>query len=302
MTLIGGAFSGVGSGVLVSGSQGVIVADARFDGLSGEGVVVTHARDVVVWGDRFTRLGRAGVVLHGTTTGSVVAYNDIHDNTGASNWNAGVVVTDRNVDMAADPLSLLGPDHYGVVPQPIPDRMNIPRRNLIAANRIAHNRASGLYFDGASENVVAINDIQGNAKEGMCLDNGSTANVVALNTIEQNGRRWGSSDEDLWRDFIAGFGRMPDGSAVAKVPGLSLDNAAYNVVYANEINGNYGGGVKMVRTAYFNLVGLNTIVDNNAGRSDRFHFFGVEFGAAPADVPVPDLDFTPSRGNVLFST
>ena len=301
VTLLGGVFSGVGGGVLVSGAQGVLVADGRYDELSGEGVVVTDARDVVVWGGRFTRLGRAGIVLHGTTTASVVAYNDIHDDLGASNWNAGVVVTDRNVDMAADPLSLLGPDHYGVVPQPIPGRIDIPHGNLIAANRIAHNRASGMYFDGASENVVAANDIQGNAKEGMCLDNGSTANVVALNAIQQNGERWGSSDEDLRRDFIAGFGRMPNGSAVAKVPGLSLDNAAYNLVYDNEINGNYGGGVKMVRTAYFNIIGLNTIVDNNMGQSDRFHFFGVELGAASADTPVPDLDFTPSRGNVLFS-
>lgn len=28
-------------------------------------------------------------------------------------------------------------------------------------------------------------------------------------------------------------------------------------------------------------------------------FFGVELGAASADAPAPDLDFTPSRGNVI---
>ena len=301
VTILGGVFSGTGAGVLVSASQGVVIADARFDGLSGEGVVATNAHDLVVWGNGFTRLARAGIILHGSTSGSVVADNDVHDDLGASNWNAAIVVTDRNVDMASDPQSLLGPDHYGVVPQPIPTRRAIPRHNLIAANRIAYNRASGLYFDGAVENVVAGNNIQGNAKEGMCLDNGSTANVVALNTVQQNGRRWGSSDDDLRRDFIGGFGRMPDGSAVAKVPGLSLDNAAYNLVYMNDVTGNYGGGIKMVRTAFFNIIGLNSIVDDNMGQSDRFHFFGVELGAASADVPVPDLDFTPSRGNIVFS-
>lgn len=299
--LLGGEFSGMGSGVLIHASRDVVVADGRFTDLSGEGVVVTGAEGVVVWGDRFSGVGRAGILLHGATTGSVVAENEIADDHGASNWHAGVVVTDRSADLAANPLNLFQSDGYWTAPQPIVQRLAIPRRNLVAYNRILRNRASGIYFDGAVENLVVGNVIQGNAKEGMCLDNGSTANVVALNTIQQNGARWGSSDEDLKRDFIAGFGRLPDGTAVAKVPGLSLDNAAYNLVYGNDIDGNFGGGVKMVRTGYFNVVGMNTIVDNNRGHSDRFHFFGVELGAAGADAPAIDLDFTPSRGNIIFS-
>ena len=301
VVLLGGTLSGNGSGVLVSQSDGAILVDQRLTGLTRDGVVVTGSRGTVIWGDRVTGTGGAPLLLHGATTGSVVAENRIENNVGASNWNAGVVVTDRNADLAADPLNLFLPDHYGVIVQPITDRLTIPRDNLIALNVISDNRASGIYFDGAAQDVVVSNLIEGNAKEGMCLDNGSTANVVALNTIAQNGKRWGSSDEDLKRDFIAGFGRTPDGSATAKVPGLSLDNAAYNIVYANEVERNFGGGIKMVRTSYFNIVGLNTLVDDNEGRSDRFHFFGIELGAASADVPVPDLDFTPSRGNIVFS-
>ncbi|MBV9891917.1 MAG: hypothetical protein JO090_13660, partial [Rhizobacter sp.] len=57
---------------------------------------------------------------------------------------------------------------------------------------------------------------------------------------------------------------------------------------------------KLVRTAFFNVLGLNVVTDNNLGASARFHFFGVELGAARADVPVADLDFAPSRGNVVF--
>ena len=57
----------------------------------------------------------------------------------------------------------------------------------------------------------------------------------------------------------------------------------------------------MLRTDYFNVVGLNTLVDNNRGRSDRFHFFGIEMGAAKADAPAADLDFAPSQGNIVFS-
>jgi len=300
-SLVGGVFSGPGAGVLVSQSARVVVVDCRFEGLGGEGIVVTNSRSVVVWGNRLSALGRAGVLLHGATDESVVADNDVHDNRGASNWQAGVVVTDRNADLAGRPLNLFEQDGYWALAQPITSRLSPPRRNLVAFNRIARNQASGVYFDGATENVVAGNLIQGNAKEGVCLDNGSTANAVALNTIEGNGKRWGGSDEDLKRDFVAGFGRLADGSAAAKVPGLSLDNAAYNLVYGNEVLGNYGGGIKMVRTDYFNVVGLNTLVDNNRGRSDRFHFFGIEMGAAKADAPAADLDFAPSQGNIVFS-
>src|SRR3954452_16350687 len=93
---------------------------------------------------------------------------------------------------------------------------------------------------------------------------------------------------------------MADGSAKAKTPAISIDNGIYNVVYAKQIDGNFGGGVKLVRTAFFNVVGLNVVTDDNAGASDRFHFFGIELGAARADIAVGDLDFAPSRGNIVF--
>jgi parallel beta-helix repeat protein len=56
----------------------------------------------------------------------------------------------------------------------------------------------------------------------------------------------------------------------------------------------------MVRSAFFNIVGLNVVTDDNLGASDRFHFFGIELGAAQPDFPVIDLDFAPSRGNIVF--
>jgi hypothetical protein len=34
-----------------------------------------------------------------------------------------------------------------------------------------------------------------------------------------------------------------------------------------------------VRTAYFNAVGMNSLLDNNDGASSAFHFFGIEPGA-----------------------
>jgi len=179
-------------------------------------------------------------------------------------------------------------------------RLTIPEDNVIAYNHIGSNLASGIYSDGAVRNVYVGNRIERNSKEGLCLDNGSTANVVAFNTVEGNGKRWGRSDNDLKLDFILQLGRLPDGSSPAKVPGISIDNAAYNQIMFNEVDGNFGGGIKMVRTAFYNVIGLNTLSDNNEGQSNKFHFFGIELGAATADVKVIDLDFTPSRGNEIF--
>jgi parallel beta-helix repeat protein len=102
-------------------------------------------------------------------------------------------------------------------------------------------------------------------------------------------------------DSVLSGGLLPDGTAAEKVPGISLDNALWNIVYANRVAHNSGGGIKIVRTGHFNVIGLNTLVDNNDGASPLFHYFGIELGAAAGDAPSAELDFTPSRGNVVFS-
>ena len=59
----------------------------------------------------------------------------------------------------------------------------------------------------------------------MCLDNGSSANVVSGNTVQQNGSRWGEPDAIMAKEFVAGAGRLDDGTPAEKVPGISIDNA-----------------------------------------------------------------------------
>lgn len=296
----GGAFIGGQWGTVVTESQDVTLLGSRYERLQRGGVVFTNASGAVLARTFLTRIGGAPVLIHGDTAGSVMLDNEIVGNLGPSNWNAGIVLSDRNGPVADDPQSILNPDMYGAREQPIMERRHVPRFTVLAGNRIALNASSGIYSDGGVQSAIFDNTIEGNSKEGLCLDNGSASNVVAFNLIRDNGKRWGSTDEQLELDFVEGFKRLPDGSSPAKTPGVSLDNALYNIVYGNHLERNYGGGVKMVRTAFFNVVGLNTIVDNNEGASERFHFFGIELGAAIPDVPVSDLDFTPCRGNIIF--
>jgi parallel beta-helix repeat protein len=298
--LCGGVLVAGEWGVLISNSRDVTVSGIEIGGLSGGGILVTGSDHVVISHNKLHALAAAPVLLHGATQHTVVMYNEITNNHGASNWHAGIVLTDRNADLSASPANLFGGNDFWAVTQSIIQHHVFPHDNVIAFNHIAENHSSGIYLDGSIRNVVVSNDIERNSKEGLCLDYGATANVVAWNVVRANGKRWGKSDLDLKQDFVLQLGRLPDGSSRAKVPGISLDNAAYNQIVLNEISMNYGGGIKIVRTGLYNLIGLNTLLDDNEGRSSKFHFFGIELGSARADVPAKDLDFAPSRGNEVF--
>jgi parallel beta-helix repeat protein len=286
------------NGILIDDATDVVVSGNEIHGLSQNGVVVSGGAQTAILDNRLHGLGRSGIVLHADVRDSLLEGNEIHDLTGHSNWHAGILVTGRTSDVAADPAAF---NRYAVVNEAILERLENPSHNVVIGNVIRDNRSSGIYNDGGVANVIVENRIEGNAKEGICLDNGATANVVAGNTVSANGNRWGQPDEVLEIDSVLEEGRAADGTAIAKLPGISIDNALYNEVHANVVGGNFGGGIKMVRTSFFNVISNNALTDNNRGRSDRFHFFGVELGAAVQDFPAPDLDFVGSSGNVIVA-
>jgi parallel beta-helix repeat protein len=301
VTVRGGEFMSSKAGILITHSAYVHVEHAELHDLSSSGIVVTSSFQVVLRGNTLHGISGAPVVLHRGTHDSLVIDNNIVDNRGPSNFTAAILITDREVDLTADPNAIFASDGYWSVSQPIEKRLHPPHDNLILRNRIAANAASGIYVDGGVRNVIASNTVEANAKEGLCLDNGSTANVVVSNSVERNGDRWGETDRVLESDHVLAAGRIEDGTSAAKLPGISIDNALYNVVFKNHVEHNQGGGVKIVRTGYFNVIGMNMIVSNNDGASPSFHFFGVELGSTVADAASNEIDFTPSRGNLVFS-
>lgn len=297
----GGEFASGTAGILVNSSAQVRIEGVTLHSLTSDGIVITDSSNVVVTGNRIRAVAGAGIVLHHQTSLCTVQYNEIFGNVGPSNFTAGILLTDRDVDLASNPSAIFGPDGYWAIAEPITSRLHPPHDNVVMSNRTIQNASSGIYVDGGIRNTIASNTISGNAKEGLCLDYGATANVVTGNVVSQNGDRWGEPDWVLAADSISAGGRLPDGTAAEKVPGISLDNAMYNIVFGNTVQHNFGGGVKMVRTGYFNLIGLNMMLSNNDGASASFHFFGIEMGAAPGDSSSQDIDYTPSRGNIVFS-
>jgi parallel beta-helix repeat protein len=297
VAVVNAKIDGGRNGFLVDGGSNIAIDGNSVGGLTENGVVITgDSTGVDIHGNQLTGLGRAGVMLHGPVTRALVRDNDISRLHGDSNWNAGILLTNRPGDVAADPDAFFLPDRYWVVMQTQDARLKSPSHNVIVNNSVREGLSSGIYTDGAVQNVFVQNRIEGNSKEGICFDNGATSNVFAGNLVAGNGRRWGQEEAALALDAVLDAGRGPDGLSMAKLPGISID-----IILGNHVSGNYGGGIKMVRTALFNVVTTNAVIDNNLGASDLFHFYGIEFGAAPADEPVDDLDFVGSSGNFALN-
>ena len=237
--------------------------------------------------------GNGAIFFNGEITNCIIQGNAVYQNQGTRNLTAGIVFSSMQV---ADPYTA----YNAFLDEYLYDLLETAHDNVVKDNLIQGNYSSGFYCDGGYMNYVIDNVIEENEKEGMCLDYGSFGNYVSGNTIRANGNRNRQTDEDLEADFILGAGRLEDGSSTAKLPGVSIDNSAYNIVYNNSVFDNSGSGIKMVRSGYRNLILSNIVADNNQGKNEAFHGFGVELGhASTPDEPVIGLDFTADYENIV---
>ena len=236
-----------------------------------------------------------GAYFDGDVKNGVVENSSFSNNGGASNHSAGLVLSSFEI---LNKKTVYNPwkDELLV------DKTKAPNNIVFIGNNILGNNSSGLYSEAGYCNYFMNNNIADNDKEGMCLDYASFGNYLSKNTYRSNGWRGRQTDQNLKDDFIYEHGRLEDGSSPCKVPGLSLDNAAYNTIDNNEFLDNYGSGVKTVRSAFRNTVSNNRMINNNKGQNKEFHFYGVELGfAEKPDEPVKGLDFFPSNENTIIS-
>lgn len=315
-----------GNGAYISGTtayaflledvENVGICGFRLDGGFGQGIYVLNSRACLIWDNEITDAaykavcimadssyinlvnnriyenGNGAVFLNGDISSCIIQGNEICQNQGTRNLTAGIVFSAMEVEDPYTPYNEFKDEH-------LYDQLKAPHHNVVMDNRIQGNLSSGFYCDGGYLNYVLDNLIADNEKEGMCLDYGTFGVYVAGNTVCRNGNRNRQADEDLEADFILGAGRLEDGSSTAKLPGISIDNSAYNIVIENTVSDNSGSGIKMVRSAYRNLILCNLVSDNNRGKNETFHGFGIEFGhASDPDEPVIGLDFTADYENI----
>ena len=265
------------------------ISNALYKGL----VMMGENKNFTIRNNTVSYNGNGAVFLNGNISNGIIAGNDVVDNYGTRNLTAGIVMTSMEIDDYYTAYNEFKDEH-------LYNLLDTPHDIVLYQNNVKHNNSSGIYSDGAYQIYIVENIIYQYDKEGMCLDYGTFGAYVSNNIVKENGGRLRQSDEDLEADFVTTFGRLSDGSSPAKLPGISIDNSAYNTIVNNNVTQNYGSGVKMVRSAYRNIIMENSVSDNNKGKSDDFHFFGIEIGhESTPDEPVKGLDFTASYENIV---
>ncbi len=283
-------------GIYIVGCSNVLLRQNEVANAGYKPVFVMGTNQSVnIVGNRIHDNAKGGIFFEGNISDCIIQHNYIYNNRGTRNLGAGLVLCSVNLDDPYVPYEQeYGKDEY------LQDMMDAPHNIVIKDNVISENYSSGIYLDGAYLCYILDCDIKDNEKEGMCLDFGTFGVYVSGSTIERNGSRNRQSDEDLEKDFVLGLGRLEDGSSTAKLPGVSLDNAAYNIIFNNLVCGNDGSGIKMVRSGYRNLILCNMVTDNNRGQNHAYHGFGVELGhASRPDQVIKGLDFTADYENII---
>lgn len=287
-------------GIYFINCNNIIVSSCRINSMLQKAIcVIGTTSGLIINNNKMCSNQAGGLYIVGDVSNGIIESNEIKNNKGTSNWMAGMVLTNAMPLNKHNPFDNFDSFLHFPIRESMHSYLECPHELIIKNNIISDNNSSGIYADGAYMCCVLNNTICKNDKEGICLDFGTIGFYLRENIFDRNGQRIRQTDDDLKKDFVLDAGRMDDGSAKLKLPGVSLDNTAYDILENNIIINNYGGGIKMVRTAIRTLIIENIIKNNNIGQNDKSHYFGIEVGAAVADDKRTDMDFTPSYENII---
>lgn len=257
---------------------------------AGRGIILNQAHNIQIKKSHIQGC-QGGIVVSGHSERVLIEGNMIEHSNGYSNLDAAIVITWLTMTITGAYLPPSTPCVY--------DTEFISKDIFLRTNTLRFNRAQGIYLDGIYHSFVMKNEVYNNTKEGICNDNGSGLNYLAENEVSRNGYREHMTEATLRMDYIHQYGLLPDGSSPIKLPGISIDNTAFNVLQKNQVMHNAGGGIKAVRTAYANILTQNTIIGNRyiAPQTEYLPYsihFGILFGSAGHDLEDRNecLDFT----------
>ncbi len=275
------------------------VANADLADLEGYGVILFDCSEFEVEGVRARDLLCSAVLAVGDTSLGSIRRVRARGGRGFLNCDAGGVALLHCTD--------------GVGPEDVPERCHEARSIMDKAKRprcidmagidARGCRAQGVYLAGALACRVSRSVLARSNKEGVCFDWGTALCELTLSVVSGNGRRAALSAEEIRADFIGRFPLLPDGSSAAKLPGISMDNAAFNAVSHNLLVGNHGGAVKFVRACVGNRVEMNAGWSNSAGNNRHMRF--PRYADAGAFDPLREFggsalcDLGPSHGNTI---
>lgn len=289
-------------GIYLVGCNNISISSCEINGMTQKAIcIMGTTKGLSVCDNQMSNNKAGGLFIAGNVSDGVVDSNVIQNNGGTSNWMAGLVLTSMMPNDKYNIWEMFDEAHHFPHRENYHAQADCPHGIIVSKNHVMYNTASGIYSDGAYMCYVLNNTVYQNDKEGICMDYATIGFYLKENVVKENGRRARQTDEDLGMDFVLEAGKMEDGSAKAKLPGVSLDDTAYNIIENNIVVNNYGGGIKMVRTTVRTLIFENIVRDNNMGQNDMFHFFGIELGAAAGDVNGANTaaSFMPDYENII---
>jgi len=274
------------------------IVNADLSDLEGYGLILFDCSEFEVEGVRSRNLLCSAVMAIGDTRLGAIRRVRVRGGRGFLNCDAGVVLSHCTDRVAPEDI----PERCHEA-RSIFDKSKRPRCIDLAAIDVRGCRAQGIYLAGALVCRVSRSVLARSNKEGICFDWGTAFCELILSVVSGNGRRAALSAEEIRADFIGRFPQLPDGSSAAKLPGISMDNAAFNAVSGNLLAGNHGGAVKFVRACVGNRVEMNAGWSNSAGNNEHMRFSRYA-DASALDVltefyGLPLCDLGPSHGNTI---
>jgi parallel beta-helix repeat protein len=254
--------------LFIADSSAFTVNDCRCSEAEGSGVIINNGYNFRVSGCLFDHNLSACILIIGHCYNGEIRDCTFSRSRGYFNQDAGIHLCATSHHVTPSHI----PEHYHE-PLPIISKNQRPHHILIKNCIITHCRAQGIYLEGAVNCLLEENTLLNNNKEGICFDWGSCYNIFHRNIISLNGERRKVSPEEIQTDFISEYPLLEDGSSSMKLPGISLDNGGMNLIKDNKITNNYGGGIKMIRTALFNNITNNQILYNAIGTNPFVPYF-----------------------------
>lgn len=274
------------------------IVNVDFSDLEGYGIILFDCSEFEIEGVRSHNLLCSAVMAVGDTRLGAIRRVRARGGRGFLNRDAGILLSHCTTSVTSEDV----PEHCHEA-RSIIEKTKRPRCIEMTAIDVSGYRAQGVYLEGALACRISRSVLDRSNKEGICFDWGTAHCELTLSIVSGNGERAALSAEEVRADFIGRFPLLPDGSSSAKLPGISMDNAAFNVVSRSLLIGNQGGAVKLVRACVGNRIELNVGWSNSVGSNEHIRFSRY-IDAAALDVlgelnGLPLCDLGPSYENAI---
>ena len=266
-------------GIFVESSNDFVISGNEISNISGRAMpILRECSNFVVENNRVHHNAHGGIFVNGESHDGIFEANSVSYNEGSTNSMPGLFIGDHQlVEEDSAKTEFWEPDQA---------ELKSGHDLVIIDNSFDHNRSQGIYSHSGYANYFVSNTVAYNHKEGTCLDYGTSCCYVSGNLYTANGEREGVDDGE---------------PSYNKLPGISLDNACYNIIRNNVFSYNGGSGIKAVRASCRNVIIDNSVVSNNRGQSDDGHFFAIELASDMSKdyEEAAGLDFAPCFENII---